>query len=121
MFEHCLYITVHAPWLSVNSSISLVSFNTMAAVSSTLTPLESFGNTTSSSAPDVADIGDSVKEVAAAGSKTIDFMSLIDKLTLEEKVSLLAGRDFASTTGVERLNIPSLKVVYTSQVLLSQC
>jgi hypothetical protein len=51
---------------------------------------------------------------ATGQTKNVSFTSLIDQLTLEEKVSLLAGRDFASTTGVERLNIPSLKVTATS-------
>lgn len=36
--------------------------------------------------------------------------SLIDALTLEEKISLLSGKDFVTTPGVERLGISPLKV-----------
>ena len=43
-------------------------------------------------------------------SSTVDIKSLVSKLTVEEKASLLAGRDFWTTNPVERLNIPSLKV-----------
>lgn len=51
---------------------------------------------------------ENVLELSApkAPSKT----SLLDQLTLQEKVSLLSGSDFASATGVERLKIPVLKV-----------
>ena len=35
---------------------------------------------------------------------------LIDRMTLEEKVSLLAGTDFSHTAGIERLGIPAIKV-----------
>lgn len=35
--------------------------------------------------------------------------SLVSQLTLEEKVSLLAGKDFWQTHSVDRLNIPSMK------------
>ena len=35
--------------------------------------------------------------------------SLLSQLTLEEKVKLLAGKDFWHTHAIERLNIPSLK------------
>lgn len=41
------------------------------------------------------------------GSK---FEALLQKLTLEEKVSLLSGLDFVTTPGVPRLGIPPLKV-----------
>lgn len=38
------------------------------------------------------------------------YTSLLPQLTLEEKVSLLSGASLTSTTGVERLDIPSLNV-----------
>lgn len=38
------------------------------------------------------------------------FKSLLHELTLEEKVTLLSGTDFVSSSQVLRLNIPSLKV-----------
>lgn len=41
---------------------------------------------------------------------TPDLKGLVSQLTLEEKVSLLAGKDFWVTNPVERLGIPSLKV-----------
>lgn len=41
---------------------------------------------------------------------TPDLKGLVNDLTLEEKVSLLAGKDFWVTNPVERLGIPSLKV-----------
>ncbi|KAJ1327002.1 beta-glucosidase [Microdochium nivale] len=43
---------------------------------------------------------------AEAGS----FMSLLFQLTVEEKVTLLAGSSFSSMSGVPRLGIPALKV-----------
>ena len=36
--------------------------------------------------------------------------ALVDALTVEEQVSLLAGRDFWTTVPIERLGIPSIKV-----------
>ncbi|GJC87303.1 beta-glucosidase [Colletotrichum liriopes] len=39
-----------------------------------------------------------------------DFRSLLSELTLEEKVTLLSGRDFSTAAGVPRLNIPPIKV-----------
>jgi beta-glucosidase len=39
-----------------------------------------------------------------------DIPSLISQLTLDEKISLLAGKDFWSTHAVERVGIPSMKV-----------
>ena len=36
--------------------------------------------------------------------------SVLDELTLEEKVSLVSGRSFCDTAAVDRLNIPSIKV-----------
>lgn len=36
-------------------------------------------------------------------------MSLLSQLTLEEKIKLLAGKDFWHTHAIDRLNIPSLK------------
>lgn len=40
----------------------------------------------------------------------VDFSTLIGDLSLEEKISLLSGRDFVSTPGVPRVGIPPLKV-----------
>lgn len=39
-----------------------------------------------------------------------DLLSLVSELTLEEKISLLGGKNIWETNAVERLNIPSLKV-----------
>ena len=36
--------------------------------------------------------------------------ALVDALTVEEQVSLLAGKDFWTTVPIERLGIPSIKV-----------
>ncbi|KAH6974145.1 glycoside hydrolase superfamily [Ilyonectria sp. MPI-CAGE-AT-0026] len=41
----------------------------------------------------------------------VDFSTLIGDLSLEEKISLLSGRDFVSTPGVPRVGIPPLKTV----------
>lgn len=41
----------------------------------------------------------------------VSYRSLAGELTLEEKVKLLSGKDFRSTAGVPRLNIPPLKTV----------
>ncbi|KAF7554866.1 hypothetical protein G7Z17_g2603 [Cylindrodendrum hubeiense] len=41
----------------------------------------------------------------------VDFRTLLGELTLEEKISLLSGRDFVSTPGVSRVGIPPLKTV----------
>lgn len=38
------------------------------------------------------------------------FASLLSSLTLEEKVSLLSGRDFSTAAGVSRLGIPPIRV-----------
>lgn len=43
-------------------------------------------------------------------TRTSDLTTLLDQLTLEEQVSLLAGADFWRTVSIERLNIPALKV-----------
>lgn len=40
-----------------------------------------------------------------------NFESLLSQLTLEEKVSLLSGKDFRNIGGVSRLGIPPLKVL----------
>ena len=37
-------------------------------------------------------------------------VALVDAMTVEEQVSLLAGRDFWTTVPIERLGIPSIKV-----------
>ncbi|KAF6803909.1 glycoside hydrolase family 3 domain protein [Colletotrichum sojae] len=39
-----------------------------------------------------------------------DFTSLLPDLTLEEKIKLLSGRDFSTAAGVDRLNIPPIRV-----------
>lgn len=39
-----------------------------------------------------------------------DIKSLLEKLTLEEKVSLMSGADFWTTKAIARLNIPSVKM-----------
>ncbi|WQF89903.1 Putative glycoside hydrolase, family 3, glycoside hydrolase family 3 domain, immunoglobulin [Colletotrichum destructivum] len=39
-----------------------------------------------------------------------DFTSLLSELTLDEKITLLSGRDFSTAAGVPRLNIPPIKV-----------
>lgn len=41
---------------------------------------------------------------------TIDLQNLLEKMTLDEKISLLAGADMWHTTPVERLGIPSIRV-----------
>ncbi|MGY2894913.1 glycoside hydrolase family 3 C-terminal domain-containing protein [Deinococcus sp. UYEF24] len=46
----------------------------------------------------------------AHDAPTPDISVLLDQLTLEEQVSLLAGADFWRTAAVPRLNIPQLKV-----------
>ncbi|KAL2840404.1 glycoside hydrolase superfamily [Aspergillus pseudoustus] len=40
----------------------------------------------------------------------MDIKSLVSRMTLEEKISLLSGADFWTTTPVQRLGIPALKV-----------
>lgn len=40
----------------------------------------------------------------------MDFRDLLPKLTLEEKITLLSGRDFTTVAGVERLGIPPIRV-----------
>ncbi|KAK5094635.1 hypothetical protein LTS08_008491 [Lithohypha guttulata] len=42
--------------------------------------------------------------------KSLDVNSLLQQLTIEEKVSLTAGRDFWHTTPVPRLSIPSIRL-----------
>lgn len=43
-------------------------------------------------------------------TKLLDIDTLIEELTLEEKVSLLAGKDFWHTVPIPRLGIPSVRV-----------
>lgn len=38
------------------------------------------------------------------------YINLLDKLTLEEKVTLLSGCDFSTIAGVDRLGIPPIRV-----------
>ena len=42
-------------------------------------------------------------------SKNFDVEEILQQLTLDEKISLLAGRDFWHTVPVKRLNIPSIR------------
>ncbi|KAK6462023.1 beta-glucosidase [Scheffersomyces coipomensis] len=42
--------------------------------------------------------------------KQLDIESLIEELTVEEKLSLLAGKDFWHTVPIDRLDIPSIRV-----------
>ncbi|EAZ63743.1 beta-glucosidase [Scheffersomyces stipitis CBS 6054] len=44
------------------------------------------------------------------GAQELDIEYLIKELTLPEKISLLAGKDFWHTFPIERLNIPSIRV-----------
>ncbi|KAJ4007754.1 hypothetical protein NW766_009557 [Fusarium irregulare] len=39
-----------------------------------------------------------------------DFCSLLSKLTIQEKITLLSGQDFSTIAGVSRLNIPPIRV-----------
>lgn len=39
-----------------------------------------------------------------------DIPALVSQLTFQEKISLLAGKDFWSTHGVDRINVPAMKV-----------
>src|SRR5215210_3829179 len=48
------------------------------------------------------------RSTAADSEARID--ALLDRMTLEEQVSLLAGADFWTTVPIPRLNIPPLKV-----------
>lgn len=43
-------------------------------------------------------------------TKGMDVDALLEQLTLEEKISLLAGKDFWHTVPIPRLNIPSIRV-----------
>ena len=54
------------------------------------------------------DLGEAEDRAHHEGQST--FIALLHKLTLEEKVTLLSGIDFVSSSPVPRLNIPSLKV-----------
>jgi hypothetical protein len=49
----------------------------------------------------------------------VNIDNLLAELTLEEKVSLLAGADTWRTAAIPRLNIPSVKVKYISLAFLS--
>lgn len=40
----------------------------------------------------------------------LEVQDLVSRLTVDEKISLLAGKTTWETTPIERLNIPSLKV-----------
>ncbi|KAK6203611.1 beta-glucosidase [Scheffersomyces amazonensis] len=46
----------------------------------------------------------------ATTAKQLDIEKLIEELTIEEKLSLLAGKDFWHTVPIERLDIPSIRV-----------
>lgn len=45
----------------------------------------------------------------AAEPSDQELLSLLAQLTLDEKISMLGGRNFWETVPIERLNIPSLK------------
>ena len=45
--------------------------------------------------------------------------TLLKQLTLEEKVNLLSGANFVSSAGVDRLNVPALKVSSRSRSINS--
>lgn len=47
-----------------------------------------------------------------------DIEHLLSQLTLDEKISLIAGKSQWRTASIERLGIPSLKV---SEILQKQC
>src|SRR5262245_59714758 len=49
-------------------------------------------------------------EMSATSGASDRIDALLDQLTLEEQVSLLAGADFWTTVPVPRLSIPALKV-----------
>lgn len=44
------------------------------------------------------------------GDLDLEVQDLVSRLTVDEKISLLAGKTTWETTPIERLNIPSLKV-----------
>ncbi|KAK6199618.1 beta-glucosidase [Scheffersomyces amazonensis] len=48
--------------------------------------------------------------IKTSSSKELDIDYLIENLTLPEKISLLAGKDFWHTVPIPRLNIPSIRV-----------
>lgn len=45
-----------------------------------------------------------------AQSLPTDFTTLLQDLTLSEKIALLSGKDFSTAAGVPRLNIPPIRV-----------
>ncbi|KPI39357.1 putative beta-glucosidase I [Cyphellophora attinorum] len=45
-----------------------------------------------------------------SASEPVDFVSLLPQLTLEEKCTLLSGKDFSTAEGVTRLGIPHVRV-----------
>lgn len=50
------------------------------------------------------------KDIKFVSHAQLDVEELIEELTLEEKISLLAGVDFWHTKSIERLSIPSIRV-----------
>ena len=50
--------------------------------------------------------------MAPSDFKNADIPSVVEKLTLEEAVALIAGVGFWRTHAVERLGIPSIKVSF---------
>lgn len=48
------------------------------------------------------------------GDLDLEVQDLVSRLTVDEKISLLAGKTTWETTPIERLNIPSLKVSVSS-------
>jgi beta-glucosidase len=62
----------------------------------------------SSGSESFEDLGEAQERVHHEEQPT--YRSLLQELTLEEKVTLLSGTDFVSSSPVPRLSIPSLKV-----------
>lgn len=62
----------------------------------------------SSGSESFEDLGEAQDRVHPEEQST--FKALLQELTLEEKVTLLSGIDFVSSSPVPRLNIPSIKV-----------
>jgi beta-glucosidase len=48
--------------------------------------------------------------VAPNGPTDGELLKLVARLELDEKISLLAGRNFWETVPIDRLKVPSLKV-----------
>jgi len=55
-------------------------------------------------------MGEAVPQVPDIGSLAFDVEEVLSKLTLQEKISLISGRDFWHSYGIERLGIPSIRM-----------